>query len=87
MKSVEEINKHFSDNKLFVSDVNSHYSDMIISVTIYDGDWKHEHGLCDYLMKELGYECFNVNEIGNSEDDCYSAERWYRDIKAAELFR
>jgi hypothetical protein len=46
---------------------------------LIDGDWKHSHGYCDYLMGELGFELVREVEVGEDDgDDWYEAERTYK---------
>lgn len=60
-----------------------HYTTEVpaIVVSIYWGDWKHQHGWAEDLMGYLGY-----TEIGNkvteeNGSDCYSADHYF--IKSA----
>lgn len=73
---VSRIWKYFTDNGFYCEDV---YDDEIldtplIRVNISWGDWKHDHGWCETLMKHLGYEEFNCIVTEENGSDCYSAE-------------
>ena len=48
-----------------------------IRISIEWGDWKHDHYLIDYAMKEKGYT--KVGETMTEEDgsDCYSSVHRY----------
>jgi hypothetical protein len=50
---------------------------MLICIDITWGDWKHEHGHADYIMRNNGFE--KVGEQITEEDgsDCYSSIHYY----------
>lgn len=52
-------------------------SDDRFSITIDYGDWKHDHGYCDFLMNLNGYRF--VSKVVTREDgsDCYDAIHTY----------
>lgn len=52
-----------------------------VDVNIEWGDWKHDHILCDELMKQKGWEL--ESECVSDEDgsDCYSSTHTYKRIK------
>ena len=42
------------------------------------GDWKHDHARCDYLLeKELGLKLVGCKLDEETDEDWYSAERYY----------
>lgn len=49
----------------------------VYDITIEWGDWKHDHGYCDYLMSQKGYT--KVSELTTEEDgsDTYSSIHRY----------
>ena len=50
----------------------------LIAVQISWGDWKHEHGRCDYLLRR-DFGLFKMKEKVTEEDgsDCYSSIHYY----------
>jgi hypothetical protein len=51
-----------------------------VNIEIIDGDWKHDHGRCEYLMSKAGYihqETIIIEEDGS---DSYSAIHRYTKI-------
>lgn len=44
-----------------------------VYVQIDNGDWKHDHLLARNLLEEARFQYVNSCEVGDSEDDCYSA--------------
>lgn len=44
-----------------------------VNITITNGDWKHEHLRLRNLMRDLGFERVDTEQLGESDDDCYSA--------------
>lgn len=59
------------------ADVYQFESLPVLCLEINLGDWKHEHGLADCLMSELGYHklCEDVTEEDGS--DTYSSIHYY----------
>lgn len=56
----------------------------VVAITIMDGDWKHEHIAADQIITrwiatntDMKVVKVNSREIGHSESDCYSADRFY----------
>ena len=76
--SAQEIRELFKEKKLY-AEVMEH-SNGCISVEIEWGDWKHDHGYCDYLMKENGYICTDEQVTENDGSDCYSSIHNYEKI-------
>lgn len=75
--TIEKIQKYLVDNQISVADV-SEYDDGTIEVGIEWGDWKHDHALCDVLMKEIGYELDGEYETEEDGSDCYSSIHQYK---------
>ena len=75
---VDGLEKALRDERIYVDEF--YYDPQISAITleIYDGDWKHEHlhtkfFITEYLEK-LGYKVIHMSQqIGDSDDDCYSA--------------
>lgn len=52
------------------------WEDKNLSCVIYiriDGDWKHDHQYCTYLMKEYGYSTLGEKDIEDNGDDWYES--------------
>lgn len=60
----------------FLATIDS-YDTMRVSIYIEWGDWKHEHGYADYVMREHGFT--KTDEIITEEDgsDCFSSVHVY----------
>lgn len=76
--------RYVVDNLWYEEDKNR------ICLTIYDGDWKHEHLFIDFKIEEFfrnkGIEIERWSEsIGESDSDCYSAAHYY-EIMSDEPF-
>lgn len=78
-KNIEQIEKHLTENELWVEDV--WYNDLYYYVHISWGDWKHEHLRCDYLMEQIGYECTGTITTEEDGGDCYSAIHKYVKVR------
>ena len=52
-----------------------------VDVNIDCGDWKHDHIVCDVLMKEKGWELESESVNDDDDDDCYSSTHTYKRIK------
>lgn len=56
------------------------HEDGTVEVSIEWGDWKHEHGYLDYLMKENGFILVNKEVTEEDGSDCYSATHEYKQV-------
>ena len=74
-----EIRKTLKDNDLYC-EVYEH-ANGCISIEIEWGDWKHEHGLCDHLMKQMGYICTDEKVTEENGSDTYSAIHFYEKVE------
>lgn len=90
-ETVNDLNKFFQDNRLFVQDL---YTDGThIYCDIDWGDWKHEHLRSNYLVteffKKLGYEVINHDSIVTDDNgsDTYSATHRWTVIKKDESLK
>jgi hypothetical protein len=52
-----------------------------VDVNIDCGDWKHDHIVCDELMKAKGWELESESVNDDDDDDCYSSTHTYKRIK------
>lgn len=79
--TTEEIYKYLLDKELYteVSERKLH-GIRVVEVHIEWGDWKHEHGYCDYLMEELGYKKLGDRITEEDGSDCYSAVHFFVNI-------
>ena len=56
-----------------IADVYPHSELPVIQISIYWGDWKHDHARCDYLMEKLGYILISEQTTESDGSDCYSS--------------
>ena len=91
--NLSELEKHIYDKlhelSLYYDDlsVEKDGDEIVIKVTVNDGDWKHEHRRLDYLMQDIIYEydrelanrMYKENEVVTQEDgsDTYSSVHVY----------
>lgn len=81
----QELLQYLRDNNFYYEvDI---YDDKIY-VEITWGDWKHDHGWCDYLIEdffnkkpEIYKVIGTVNVTEENGSDCYSATHIYKIIK------
>ena len=73
-----DFNKYLNDKGVSCEAFDT--NDGRIAVQIDWGDWKHEHGYCDYLMKEKGYLLVNEEVTEENGSDCYSSIHYYEKI-------
>jgi hypothetical protein len=79
----DEIERYLNDEIKRYLNYNEIYPDCVyenegnIEIEINDGDWKHDHIRCKYLMSELGYNQLDVVVTEESDSDCYSAVHIY----------
>lgn len=78
----KELGELFKENDLWVEDYSVHNGEVYVHIS--DGDWKHDHLRCKWLVnqflddKGLITKDYIEKEIGNSDSDTYSAEHiWY----------
>ena len=69
------LSKHLQEKGLYC-EVMEH-ANGAVSIEIEDGDWKHEHGYCDFLMNELGYIKTDEHITKETGDDYYSSIHFY----------
>lgn len=83
---IERIEARFGEDDMYV-DVTADGKYPIIRINIEWGDWKHEHGYCDYVMEQMGYK--KIKEIVTEEDgsDCYSAVHSYTTSGFLSMFK
>ena len=69
---------HYDISPVFKSNTGKPLPDNhVYDVNIEWGDWKHDHGYCDYLMSEIGYVKINEATTEENGSDCYSAIHRY----------
>lgn len=76
-----------NENKLrkLFADANINYDEIQfvddLAVVDVDGDWKHSHLYCDYLMeKHLGYKLLYSEVTEEDGSDWYRADRVYKKV-------
>lgn len=84
--AADEIRKVLEENDICFNEV---YPEIdldpetpMVCVEIEWGDWKHDHGRCDYLCKKLGYPLVKEEQTEESDCDAYSAIHYYGARKA-----
>ena len=69
----ERIAKFLEDNGVYAEVYTPH---IIVNVLI-NGDWKHQHGWGDVLMRYLGYKKVNEKVTEENGSDCYGSLHRY----------
>lgn len=78
LKALElDVTRIFKENKIWY-DWWTDFALCAICINIEWGDWKHDHGYMDYLMRENGYVKFNEDLTETDGSDCYSSIHYYR---------
>lgn len=72
MVTVSEIKKILDDAGIS-GDVEQCSIPYLVAVTIYWGDWKHDHGYLKYLMEQQGLTQVKEELIEENGSDCYSS--------------
>lgn len=73
---IEEIETYLNDNEMYPDSIYENEGNNI-EIEINDGDWKHDHFRCQYLMTKLGYKQLDVMVTEEFDSDCYSAIHIY----------
>ena len=74
---IKKIRAYFKENKFWVSDI-SQYKDLpVVAIEIEDGDWKHDHNYCKYLMKKLNFNLIGSEVTHETGEDCYNAIHYF----------
>lgn len=77
-KQLDAANKVFSAAKSGIIAEIADLETMVIFIEIEWGDWKHEHGYADYVMKTKGFKKFHEEVTEEDGDDAYSSIHYYR---------
>lgn len=72
---IQKIFKHLAERKLYPNDISEHEGFIYIDI---DGDWKHDHLRCDWLMKELGMLKYDEQETWTDGSDYYGSVHIYK---------
>ena len=83
---ISKIRQYLKEHNLYHEVHRKGCSGLVFEINIEDGDWKHDHGYCDYLMGELGYKCIKEEVTDEHGDDWYSSVHTYVDEKVVALF-
>lgn len=77
-EKAEEICKMLRDNDIY-ADVEQYDDLPVVNVSIYRGDWKHEHARAKWLISEniKGVIYLNTKVTEDDGSDCYSADHRY----------
>ena len=76
MVTVSEIQKILNDAGIS-GEVEHGSIPQLIAVTIYWGDWKHDHGYLKDLMPKQGLTQVNEELVEEYGSDCYSAKHTF----------
>ena len=77
----EKLRQYLLDNHI-IGETN--WDEKTFMITIYNGDWKHDHWRCDYLVEEFAKQndiAFIQGAVVVTEEDgsdCYSAIHNYK---------
>lgn len=70
----DKVVKDIFDENEFYYDWSWDFDTGNLTVDVPFGDWKHDHGHLNYVMKENGFTCIGENHYGEkTDDDSYSA--------------
>lgn len=69
--------KFLEDNGVYAEVYRYLHNMPVLVVDIQWGDWKHEHGWSETLMKYLGYREIGYKVTEEDGSDCYSAEHYF----------
>lgn len=54
-----------------------------VVIAVEWGDWKHDHGYLNYIMRENGFSLLSEQVTEEDGSDCYSSEHIYKLNKQA----
>ena len=76
MKTIEQIiNKIYKDNDIYYE--WSCNGEKEVDIVVDFGDWKHDNGFIDYLMRENGFVKIGEDITYEDGSDCYSSIHYY----------
>ena len=88
---VLRVMNYLTSNGFYFEDVSDEEicDTQLIRISISWGDWKHDHGWCDSLMENIGYEVFNEILTEENGSDCYSSDHIFvrKDAPKLELLK
>lgn len=65
-------------NNVYVRDIYWYFDDIPVICVNVDGDWKHDHLRCDYILKETGkFKLLKTEVLDDTGSDWYNAIRYY----------
>lgn len=71
--AVSRISRYLSDNRNYGEIVNSVGNGRAVQIEVTWGDWKHDHGYLDSLMRYIGYRKVGETETEENGSDNYSS--------------
>lgn len=74
---IDKVNAEFEKYEI-CSYAEAYYKNNDVIVVDVDGDWKHDHLATRDIMIENGCISLGQKEIGESDDDSYHAEHYYK---------
>ena len=77
-QQLDAANKTFREECVGVTAEIMSLETMEIYIEIEWGDWKHEHGYADYVMKTKGFRKTNEEVTDEDGSDCYSSVHYYK---------
>lgn len=73
---IDKVNKIFNDEHCgFTAEPNGFDE---VEITIDMGDWKHEHGYADYVMRTHGFVKCGEVITEDTDEDCYGSIHYYK---------
>lgn len=73
----EKVEQVFKENNLYYEwDIG--YNDGVVEIHIDLGDWKHDHGYTDYLMREADFLLIDEQVTYEDGSDCYGSTHFYK---------
>lgn len=74
---LDAANKMFNDNQCSMIAEIASLETKVVVIEIEWGDWKHEHGYADYVMKQNGFTKIKEEVTEEDGSDCYSSNHYY----------
>ena len=86
MIEIDKIEKIINDAGIS-AEVEQEIHSCLVEVTIYWGDWKHDHGYLEYLMQQQGLSHVREELLEEDGSDCYSAKHIFGEKNFVEDVR
>ena len=75
-EKMEAIDKILREYDIW-ADTYPHAELPVVCVEINKGDWKHEHGRCDWVLRDAGYTLMKEEVTWEDGGDVYSSIHYF----------